>query len=70
MRISNGLQMKLFCSKPKGSKITDMITKGSQKLDEELDMVSIVKKLRHLDVIMQNSMLKDDKRKRYVEHAH
>jgi len=39
MRITNGVQLKMFCSKPKGSKITDMITKGSQKLEEDLNLI-------------------------------
>jgi hypothetical protein len=47
-----------------------MIVKGSEKLEEDLNLVSIVKKLRQLDIILQNSLLKDEKRKLYVEHAY
>ena len=46
MRIPNPVQMKLLFKKPKDSKISDMITKGAERLNEDLNLVSIVKKIR------------------------
>jgi hypothetical protein len=69
MRIPNPVQIKMLFKKPKDSKISDMIIKGSERLNEDLNLVSIVKKLRQLDIILQNSLLKDEKRKHLVDHA-
>ena len=47
------IQMSLLCCKSKVPlKIHDLLLKGKQKVDEELDIVSMIKKIRYLDVIM------------------
>lgn len=43
--------------------------KGQRKMDEELDLVQIVKKIRKFESILNASLLNDENRKLMVEHT-
>lgn len=50
-------------------KMKKLYQQGKRKIREETNVVNIVSKIRHLDVIMENSLLKAESRKEKVAHT-
>ena len=42
---------------------------GGNRLDDDMNIFQIVKKVRHLQIIMENSFLKNDYRKFMISHT-
>jgi hypothetical protein len=68
-RVTNENWFTLFTGLNDNYRYEKMYTVGGQRLDEELDILNIVKKLRKVDIILQNSLLKQDERKKLVQHT-
>jgi hypothetical protein len=49
--------------------LSALYKEGSDRLDKETNLVAIVKKLRHFEIILENSLLNSDQRKFDVAHA-
>ena len=58
-----------MCGCPKSSKLGKLYEIGSERLDEETNLVAIVKKLRHFEIILENSLLNSDQRKFDIAHS-
>ena len=68
--ISNTLGCLCFCDKvwPKKKKLQKMFEDGSEKLDSHLDVVKIVKSLKKLKILMENTMMTEDVKKQ-IKHS-
>ena len=42
---------------------------GGNRLDDDMNIFQIVKKVRHLQIMMENSFLKNDSRKFMISHT-
>ena len=66
IRFSNESWFSIFTGLNDNYRIQETYQEGANRLNEELDLVNIIKKLRQLDVIMENSLLSKDERKNLV----
>jgi hypothetical protein len=60
------LELLLGCS---NIKMRKLYQQGKRKIREETNLVNIVEKLRHIEVIMDNSLLKAESRQQKVAHT-
>ena len=68
IEITKGDWCKLLCSY-RSAKFGKLFSRGARKVEKELDVLRMAKKLRHLEVIVDNSLLKDENRRMLVEHT-
>jgi hypothetical protein len=59
----------MLCGCVKSQKLSNLYKEGSDRLDKETNLVAIVKKIRHFEIILENSLLNSDQRKFDVAHA-
>lgn len=50
--------------------MTKLYKEGSKRVRDDTNLVNIVKKLRHLEIILDNSLLNSDARKLKVAHTY
>ena len=64
MRMSWWTWWDFFCSHKHTlhRKYKDLYARGSDRIENDFNLVDILKRLRHLDVIMENSLLKNKDR--------
>lgn len=60
IRLKSGAWADLFCGCSSSEKIKKLYKIGNEKLNDETNMVAIVKKLRHFEIILENSLLNSD----------
>lgn len=50
----------MLCGCVKSQKLSALYKEGSDRLDKETNLVAIVKKIRHFEIILENSLLNSD----------
>ena len=70
IRVKNEHWCTLFFGLNDNYGLEQMYSQGNEKLEDELNIVNIVQKLRQLEVIMENSFLKTQERKMLVNHTY
>jgi hypothetical protein len=68
IEITNSDWFRLLCSY-RSAKYGKLFSRGARKVEKELDLLRMAKQLRHLQVIVDNSLLTDENRKMLVEHT-
>lgn len=69
IKVDSGNWTDMLCGCAKSQKLSALYKEGSERLDRETNLVAIVKKLRHFEIILENSLLNSDQRKFDVAHA-
>ena len=67
--LSNGAIISSFCCLGKKGEMYKLYSKGKEQLSEEMDIITLIKRVRHMQIILDNSLMKSDSRKFQVSHA-
>ena len=61
---------KLFMNTNKSEHLKELVQKGRERLNREMNVMSLVKRLRHVEIILENSLLHAKSRKVSVAHTY
>ena len=70
IRISNIDNLKLFMNTNKNKELNALVQKGKERLNREMNVMSLVKRLRHVEIMLENSLMHKKSRKMNVAHTY
>ena len=62
--------MKLFLKTNKKEELQNILDKGREKLQKEMNLMTLIKRLRYLEIILENSLLHKRSRRINVMHTY